>query len=592
MIRSPLIAALLLIAACADDPAPAPAKGFVDVAEQAGIRFEMAFLPDEQGEKFRINLYDHGAGVSVGDYDGDGDDDLYFLNQLGSNALYRNNGDGTFTDVTRRAGPLSLPDRICTAAAFADIDNDGDQDLFVASTRGGNVLYRNDGTGNFADVTEDAGVAWVGHSQGVAFFDGDADGDLDLFVTNTAQWTTTYNSKSRYYAGAADLFKLVLSPVETNLYYRNDGTGKFTEGTAEAGLAGVGWGGDIAIFDYDEDGDSDVFVSNMFGRSQLYRNNGKGRFTDVTRTALGRTPWGTVGARAFDYDNDGHLDLYLVDMHSDMWAPHDYDPSLIEPNRRYARFFGKLAEDPGFEMWREKQFAESIDIRYDETFFGNGLFRNLGNETFEETSASAHAETYWPWGIAAGDFDNDGDIDAFLPSGMGYPYYYWPHALLINQGDGKFVDGAAAAGIDPPQGGKALGQIAGRDAYRSGRSAAVLDFDGDGRLDLALNNFNDRPNLFANRWPQRAYIAFRLEGTKSNRDAIGAIVRLHRGERVMVRQVQAAGGYLAQSSNTLHFGLGDDTPIDRCEIRWPSGQKQVIENPAPNRLHRIKDPTE
>src|SRR5437588_5154395 len=159
----------------------------------------MRFLNSEQGETFKINLYDHGSGIAVGDYDGDGHDDIYFVNQLGPNALFRNKGDGTFVEVTAQAG-VAVGDRICVAATFADYDNDGHQDLFVTSTRGGNVLFRNLGNGTFQDVTQQAGVSHVGHSQAAVFFDYDNDGYLDLLVLNTAGWTTsTQDQGSRYF---------------------------------------------------------------------------------------------------------------------------------------------------------------------------------------------------------------------------------------------------------------------------------------------------------------------------------------------------------------------------------------------------------
>src|SRR5579871_402266 len=162
--------------------------GFSELARESGITFRMAFLPGEQGEHFKSNLYDHGCGVAVGDYDGDGYDDIYFCNQLGANALYKNRGDGTFADVTREAG-VELGDRICVAATFADFDNDGHQDLYVTSTRGGNVLFHNLGNGKFKDITKEAGLTCIAHSQTAVFFDYDNDGYLDLFVTNTAEWT-------------------------------------------------------------------------------------------------------------------------------------------------------------------------------------------------------------------------------------------------------------------------------------------------------------------------------------------------------------------------------------------------------------------
>ena len=171
---------------------------FVESANAVGITFRMNFLPNEQGEKFKINLYDHGCGLAVGDFDGDGHEDIYFLNQLGKNALYRNKGDGTFEDVTERAG-VGLGDRICVGATFIDFDNDGKLDLFVTSTRGGNVLFRNMGDGTFKDVTEHAGLTKIAHSQTAVFFDYDNDGYLDLFLTNTAEWTSNSFDESAKY---------------------------------------------------------------------------------------------------------------------------------------------------------------------------------------------------------------------------------------------------------------------------------------------------------------------------------------------------------------------------------------------------------
>jgi hypothetical protein len=583
---------------------PQPPMGhFRDVALASGITFKMNFLSNEQGEKFKVNLYDHGTGVAVGDYDGDGHDDIYFVNQLGQNGLFRNKGDGTFEEVTEAAG-VGLGDRICVGATWADYDNDGHQDLFVTSTRGGNVLFRNLGNGTFKDVTKEAGLVHVGHSQTAVFFDYDNDGYLDLFLTNSAEWTTNQLDEiDKYYPGKSDLVGLGRSKKEFNILYHNNGDGTFTDVTEKAGLKGQGWGGDVVIFDYNEDGFPDLLVTNMFGASQLYRNNGDGTFTDATKETLGRTSWGAIGGKAFDFDNDGKLDLLIMDMHSDMWMPSSRGvyavpreiEEMIKQNdkRKYPYVSGPAYEfDPGFQA-KEKQLADLFRIRYDDVIFGNTLFKNLGNGKFEEVSDNAGMETLWPWGIATGDFDNDGFEDVFIPSGMGYPFFYWPNALMMNNGDQTFTDRAADEGIEPPVGGIYLEtRIGTRKAPRSSRCAATADFDGDGRLDIITNNFNDRPYYFRNHFPSKNYVAFRLRGTRSNRDAIGALVYLYNGKEKQVRQVNPAGGYLSQSSKTVHFGLGDRTEIESVEIRWPSGIHQTLNKPAINTLHEVTEPVD
>ncbi|MEA2706794.1 MAG: enediyne biosynthesis protein [Gemmatimonadaceae bacterium] len=574
-------------------------SGFQERAHEAGLAFQMNFLPREQGERFRINLYDHGAGLAVGDYDNDSREDIYFLNQHGPNALYRNRGDGTFEDVSAKAG-VSVGDRVSVAATFADYDNDGWADLFVTSTRGGNVLFHNRGDGTFENVTAKAGVSHVGHSQTPVFFDYDNDGDLDLYVTNTAYWTTdSFDFAGGNYEGKASLGSLMGSPAEYNILYRNNGDGTFTDATESAGLRGRGWAGDVAVFDYDEDGFLDLFVPSMFGRGQLYRNGGHGTFTDVTAETLGPTSHGAIGSKVFDYDGDGRLDLFVVDMHSDMWMGLDsrHTSREVATQTQHRRFLSpagptvdEAAED--FAASQRRMFAME-GKNYDVLLFGNALYRNRGQGKFTETAVTARLETFWPWGIATGDYDNDGDEDVFITSGMGYPFYYWPNQLMMNNGDGTFRDRAGALGVEPPTGGIYQEKnIGGQRAARSSRSAAVADFDGDGRLDIVTNNFNDRPYFFSNRFARQNYVAFRLTGTRSNRDAIGAVVRLWAGKKVMVRQVSPAGGYLSQSSRVLHFGLGDRSKIDRIEIRWPRGLVQTLVNPPINTLHQIREPAQ
>jgi hypothetical protein len=593
-----LVAALtvlaLLLPACGPEEGEAPAKspGFEEVGEAAGIDFFMTFLSGEQGENFKFNLYDHGSGVCVADYDGDGLEDLYFLNQLGANGLYRNNGDGTFADVTKAAG-VGLGDRISTSAAFADVDNDGDQDLFVASTRGGNVLFRNDGGGRFEDVTSAAGLELVAHTQGVCFFDYDDDADLDLLITNTAEWTLNWRDPGAiYFIGVDDIVTLVTSPIEKNVFYRNEGDGTFVDVTAEVGVEGAGWGGDVATFDTDGDGDQDLFVTNMFGVSQLYRNDDGERFTDITESALGITSWGAVGCKPMDFDGDGLLDLFVLDMHSDMWMETTMGDRMQE-DRKFDGPEGPMLEWGLIEPGRLPEYRDALLSvmgvgNLSKVVFGNTLYRNLGEGRFEEISDRANVETLWPWSLAVADFDMDGLEDAFIATGMGYPWFPWRNALLMNRGDGTFAKRASEEGIDPRPGGPHLpNRIRGNPASRSSRSAAVLDYDGDGRPDLAVNNFNERPYLYRNRFPMKHWVALRLRGTRCNRDAVGALARLEVGGTVQVRQVCSAGGYLAQSTRTLYFGLGDHERIDRCEVIWPDGSRQVLPDLEPDRLHDV-----
>lgn len=575
---------------------------FEDRAAEAGLRFRMESLPNEQRETFKINLYDHGSGVAVGDFDGDGRDDIYFLNQLGPNALYRNKGDGTFEDVAAKAGVI-LGDRVCVMATFVDYDNDGHQDLYVTSTRGRNVLFHNNGNGTFTDVTDRAGVGQIGHSQTAVFFDLDGDGFLDLFLTNTARWTTNeFDKASHSFRGKAGLGPIEdaisFSTKEENIFYHNNGDGTFRDDTAKLGLKGRGWAGDAVPFDYDGDGRLDLFVTSMFGRCQLYHNRGS-TLTDVTLDVLGRTPFGGTGARVLDYNNDGRLDLFVVDMHSDMWMGLDFNfssrPSAIKfEKKKYPHFMGSNADkNPQERIATEKMMRETLDFRPEEVVYGNAFYRNEGGGKLTEISDQIGLETFWPWGIADGDFDNDGYTDLFVPAGMGYPFYYWPNSLLMNDGQGAFRDQAVQAGIEPPAHGIVLPEtISGLNAVRSSRCAATADFDGDGRLDIVVNNFNDTPYYFHNRAARKNYVAFRLRGTKSNRDAIGAVLRLRSGEQVLTRQLSAAGGYLSQSSKTIHFGLGDRPEVSEVEILWPSGARQVLrgDDVRLNTVHSVVEP--
>lgn len=563
---------------------------FEERGEAAGLRFRCAFLPDEQGENFKVNMYDHGAGLALADVDGDGHDDVYFCNQLGPNALFRGRGDGTFEDITARSPALALADRISVTAAFGDVDEDGDPDLYVTTTMGGNALFRNEGGGHFEDVTEASGLTLVAHSQHAVFFDADRDGRLDLLVSNTAKWTTgQYDPVQRYWRGNESIFELVASPHEKNHFYRNVGGGKFVDTSAASGLEGRGWSGDTAIFDYDEDGDLDVMLANMFGGATLYQNDGRGVFHDVTREVLGRVPWGAVACKVFDADGDGRLDLLVLDMHSDMWMDTDYVPSRKDEVTKYDSPMGPRKTDAISATSRS--YYDGLDIQYDHVLFGSALFRSLGGGKYEEVSARAGVETMWPWGAAPGDYDEDGDLDVFIPTGMGFPYTYRRNVFLLNQADGTFQVRSREAGFEPPPGGThGRSPLRGMSPAKSSRAAVSIDADGDGRLDLLVVNFNDRPYLWMNQTPARPHVMLRLTASRSHAEAVGAVVRLRVGGKTLVRHVDAAGGYLVQPSRWLHFGLGDATKVDGGEIVWPSGQRQTLTDVPVGRPFDVVEP--
>jgi hypothetical protein len=323
----------------------------------------------------------------------------------------------------------------------------------------------------------------------------------------------------------------------------------------------------------------------MFGANNLFRNVGGKRFVPTTDEALGRTSWGGMGALFFDADNDGRPDLYVVDMHSDMWT--DTDPTgQIDARVKYDSPWGKRARD-----W--KVVSSPGQTRAERVLFGNTFFVNQGGGRFEERSDAAGLENFWPWGIVAGDFDNDGWQDAFVPSGMGYPYAYWPNHLLMNGGRGVFVERAADAGIEPPARGREIADltIRGRACPRSSRSAAAADLDRDGDLDLIVNNFNHEPYLLRNDTPPRPFLGIRLRGTRANRDGYGARVSVVTPAGVQHREAHSTGGYLTQSDAVLHFGLGNVGRVERVEVLWPGDVRaQVVREPAAGTILTIVQP--
>ncbi len=439
---------------------------FTDVAPSAGVASE-----------------NPGCGVAFGDYDNDGDQDIYVASGQRhapqANILYRNNGDGTFTDVTAIAG---VDDSSYGAGiAFGDYDNDGDLDIYLSNYEDTNVLYRNNGDGTFTDVTSGAGVGGGDAGEGVAWVDYDNDGDLDLYVM------------TRYDGG---------------VLYRNNGNGTFTDVTQEVGISnpgGQGWG--VAWADYDNDGDLDLYVVRKayYGENScnlLYRNNGDGTFTDVTAQAgVGDSEEGLSCAFG-DYDNDGDLDLYVTNQYK----------------------------------------GSQADI----------LYRNNGDGTFTDVTQEAGVvNTGDGREVAFGDFDNDGYLDIYVAN------TYQANILFHNNGNGTFTDIAHFAGID---------------CDKPGGAITLCDYDNDGDLDIYLAVGNGETNvLYQNNGNENHWLVIKTKGVVSNRDGIGARVRVVAGELSMIREVSGGSGYLSQNSLPVEFGLGRYSQADTLMVKWPSG---------------------
>ena len=566
---------------------PATTLRFQDVLADSGIGFTHHFLDSESGSTYRINPYDHGSGVAIADVDGDGLEDVYFCDFLGPNALYKNLGGMRFEDISARAN-VACERALSVGAAFGDCDGDGDPDLYVTSYRGGNRLFENHGDGTFDDVTEQAGVAYNGHSNGATWFDCDNDGDLDLYLCNIGGFTKETVSQEANYAfvGVSLPFLEVAAkpdarnPGESDKLFVNRGDGTFVDEARERGIDSSEWNGDVAISDIDLDGDLDVYTSNMFGTNHLFSNQGDGRFEEITAEALGRTSWGGMGARFFDANNDEWPDLLVVDMHSDMWTKSD----RLDEVRAGEKFNTPLGSSVG----GGKVIAGNEETQAKSVLFGNTFFVGGPGARFSERSRESGLETWWPWGIAVGDFDNDAREDLFVPAGMGFPYLYWPNSLLQNHG-GRFVDVARGAGVEPPQGGEYLPgrKIKGQPMSRSSRAAATADFDGDGDLDIIVANFNAAPYLLRNDSPKRPALRLQLV-EKNGRPSYGARVRVSAGGKAIQRQLGNAGGYLTQSSAILHIGLGDMGGALRVEIFYPGvAAAVVVENPKQGEVVRV-----
>jgi hypothetical protein len=525
---------------------------FSDVAAKAGLTVKTVF----GGERTKRYIPETtGGGVAFFDYDNDGWLDIFLVNgsRIGervsaTNRLYRNGRDGTFADVTADAGlkRSGWGQGVCAG----DFDNDGHTDLFVTYW-GRNVLYRNTGDGKFLDVTAAAGLnagrdRW---GSGCAFLDYDRDGLLDLFVSNYIDFDLKTapepgSGPTCRYAGIAVNCGPRGLKGESNLLFRNKGGGKFEDVSEKSGIAKARdhYGLGVLVLDFDNDEWPDIYVANDKTASLLFRNNQDGTFEESgVLSGVAYDPDGKVtsgmGVAAGDFDRDGWLDILKTN---------------------FSEESASLYQNKGSGLFVDEALA-----------FGIGRNRS-----------------WVGWGAGFADFDNDGWPDILLVNGHVFPEldatdtglsFRQPRALYRNLQGKRFEDISAQAGtvITAP---------------RAGRGAAFGDFDNDGRVDVVVNEMNDTPSLLHSTTVNRNHwVLIRLEGTKSNRSAIGARVTCVTGSLRQIDEVRSGGSFFSQNDFRLHFGLGAASRIDVLEIRWPSGTVERIRDLTPDRVISIKE---
>ena len=545
-----------LIAQQAKAPAPPPAiiATFTDIAEKAGLTVQNIFGGLDT-KKYIIETT--GTGVAIFDYDNDGWPDILLVNgtklegfpagQGPTNHLYHNNHDGTFTDVTAKSGLTATGwgQGVCVG----DYDNDGWEDVYI-TYYGKNRLYHNQ-NGVFTEVSEKAGVAGSGKAWGTgcAFVDYDRDGHLDLVVANYVDFDLATapapgERPTCIWKGVPVMCGPRGLAGSKNILYHNRGDGTFEDVTTKAHIDRTDghYAFSVSTLDFDEDGWPDIFVACDSTPSILYRNNHDGTFTDVAVTSGaafnedGREQAG-MGSTVADYNGDGHLDIFKTNFSDDT----------------------------------------------------STLYKNDGDGTFTDATSAAGLGLYTQylgWGTMFLDVDNDGWPDLILVNGHVYPEvdsqhlgssYKEPRILFHNNGDGTFSDISASAG-------------SGITTAASSRGLAVGDLWNDGRISIVISNMNAAPSLLVNQVRStNHWIAIHAVGTKSNRDGIGARVRVKTAARILVDEVRSGSSYVSSSDTRVHFGLGSATKIDWIEIRWLSGLIERFANLPVDQIHILKE---
>jgi hypothetical protein len=539
---------------------PTPEVQFTDITTAARIDF----MHENSATSNKYLVETMGGGVALLDYDNDGRLDIFFTNGAKIddpmpdgklpdksdakfwNRLYHQNPDGTFTDVTEKAGLTGAAQNFYgMGVAVGDYDNDGFEDIYVTGY-GGNTLYHNNGNGTFTDVTKSAGVAASGWSASAGFFDYDNDGKLDLFVTRYVNWSFKTN---RYCGEKQPGYRAYCHPDNyegvTNILYHNNGNGTFTDVSAKAGIANPsGKGLGVSFADYDGDGFTDIFVANDSVQCFLYHNNGNGTFTEVGLLAGvgynedGKTFAG-MGADFSDFDNDGRPDIVVTDL----------------SNERYM------------------------------------VFRNNGDSTFREVSnlsgVGGATLAFSGWSTHLFDYDNDGWKDLFVAQShvmdtierTSPNLKYLEPPLLLRNESGHFVRVLA-------------GEVFQREW--AGRGAAFGDIDNDGDVDVVVSNLGQKAYLLRNDGGNRRnWIGIETMGKKSNRDGIGCRVKVVSASGLtQYFTVNTAIGYLSASDKRLIVGMGDDSTAKLIEIRWPSGSVQKFENVKAGQRLKATEPVQ
>ena len=534
----------------------AQSPAFVDATQDAGILFQHSI-----GSRSSLLPEDMGSGAGFADFDNDGDLDLYVVNIPGSlrdistqikknlptNVLYQNNGDGTFTDITDSANVGDTGYGM--GCVFADYDGDGNLDLYVTNY-GENVLYRNDGDGTFTDVTQTAGVGCPLWSTGAAFADYDGDHDLDLYVCNYVEYDLQKldemqaESKQSGKPVPSALNPHVFAPQQ-NIFYQNQGDGTFIDVTADAGVAAVGGRSLQVIFsDFDNDNDMDLYVANDTSENHAFRNDGDGKFTDVSAESWAADFRGSMGLTAGDVDADGDIDLFISH-----WVD--------EENALYRNL---LVEDKNPEQIR------FVDESYT-SMLAEVSIKLIG------------------WGTSLFDYDNDGDLDISVVNGSTFQRLDQSEVLIPqkdqlfqNDGNGVFKDVSSMTGIAIlPE--------------RVSRGATFGDYDNDGDVDIFIVNNYAMPTLLQNQADSMKsgnnWLHVKLNGTNDNRFAVGAKVHLTTAEATQIREIYAGESYMSSNSYIAEFGIGQSTQVQMLKVIWSDGTTQTRQNISVNQLIQI-----